>query len=166
MKKGNPYNCFLGLDILSSKEEEIVGCSVESLNGKGLNPYDIIREKILTAIDTQGLKWVKSWAVAKLIKPMNYKTKNNYSGVNLLFLGFILEKYNTSNPFFLSYKQAVDMGGQVKEGSKGIPIFYWSTEGKRKETKKVKTTTNTTTEKSNTTEVEELIKFSFLKYMD
>lgn len=63
--------------------------------------------------------------------PANYTTQKPYRGINILLLmaaGF-------DDCRFLTYKQAQEIGAQVRKGEKGTPIAFWSTfEGKDKKT--------------------------------
>jgi len=53
--------------------------------------------------------------------PKNLVSKKGYRGVNL----FILACSPYSSPYWLTYKQAVDLGGHVKRGSKSMPVIFW-----------------------------------------
>ncbi|MCU0385515.1 MAG: zincin-like metallopeptidase domain-containing protein [Flavihumibacter sp.] len=120
-------NYFQGLEIISVERE-----ALEGLNGDYKNAYEVIKEKIFEAIDHHGKEWVKAWACSKRVGPMNYKTRHRYSGINSFFLGSYLLYKHEINPYFLTYKQAQEMGGNVKKGAKGLNIFYWSDAGKGK----------------------------------
>lgn len=161
-------NTLLGLEIISESQEKNLGISIEGLSGTGISPYDIIKEKIIHAIETQDKKWIRSWAVAKLVNPLNYSSKSYYRGINAFFLGSFLYSSKDLNPFFLTYKQALEHGGNVKKGASGIPIMYWSEKGKGKGKVIVDTKTgkpvkgDVSTE--DTKEIETKYTYKFLKY--
>lgn len=160
---------FLGLECISSANVKVLSCP-SGLSGAGSKtPYQIIQERIFDSIETYDKMWVQSWAVAKAVKPVNYKTKHEYSGLNNFFLGnylYITQKFE--NPFFVTYNQAKQLGGQVKQGAKGIPIFYWSDSGKG--TKKVKIDSKTgkpadsDTDEADIKVEDKKYKYQFLKY--
>jgi antirestriction protein ArdC len=50
----------------------------------------------------------------------NFKSGNTYQGINQL----MLMASNRPSPNWLTFKQALDMGGNVKKGSKGVPILF------------------------------------------
>lgn len=52
--------------------------------------------------------------------PYNYKTGAFYNGQNILMLW--MNTYNRSA--WLTYKQALELGGQVRKGEHGLPIIY------------------------------------------
>jgi antirestriction protein ArdC len=48
-------------------------------------------------------------------------SKKPYRGINV----FILSLMGYKSPFWLSYKQASELGGQVKKGEHGCPVVFW-----------------------------------------
>lgn len=54
--------------------------------------------------------------------PQNYVSKRPYSGVNHVLLWDVASVYPTAQ--FLTFKQATDLGGHVKKGEKGYPVYY------------------------------------------
>ncbi len=83
--------------------------------------YDIITERIIEAIESGDvLPWRKTWK-SKHGAPRNLKSGKTYRGINV----FLLSMLNYENPFFLTYRQAKEMNGQVKTGEKGCPVVFW-----------------------------------------
>lgn len=87
--------------------------------------------KKVTQIVIDGLKkghlvWKKSWKSAGLDEvPMNYKSKKRYHGSNVIVLSVIqLTKGYTFNKW-VTYKGALDLGGNVIKGEKGYPVVFW-----------------------------------------
>ena len=79
------------------------------------NIFDSITDKIIAIIEAGDAKGGISWAGqgAKSGIPVNLLTKNAYSGINVLILwGEAAAKGYRSN-YWLTFKQAVDMGGNV-----------------------------------------------------
>ena len=78
-----------------------------------------ITDQIIANLET-AKKWDKPWnAVSEA--PSNAISGKNYKGINWLILS--LSKY--SNPQWLTYKQAKELGGNVKKGEKGTQIIYF-----------------------------------------
>lgn len=71
------------------------------------------------------LPWVCTWK--KYTNgdnlPCNFITKKHYRGINAFWL--MIMPY--SSPYWLSYKQAKELGGNVKKGEKATPVVYYST---------------------------------------
>lgn len=53
----------------------------------------------------------------------NFTTSKRYNGINSLILSHYQSKHNFKTGLFATYKQWAQIGLQVKEGSKGFPIF-------------------------------------------
>ena len=84
--------------------------------------YEIVTNKILEDIEkTEKLTWVKSWKTNGGAIPMNGKSKKQYNGINF----FLLQMYGYSSPYWLTYKQVTEMGGNVRKGEKGAMVVFW-----------------------------------------
>lgn len=71
------------------------------------------------------------------IMPSNGKTGNFYSGINTLMLWIGQQEKGFTSSRWLTYKQAQELGGQVKKGEKSTPgIFYKTLEKETGETDK------------------------------
>jgi hypothetical protein len=64
--------------------------------------------------------------------PRNFRTDKPYRGVNIL----LLWSSPYSSPFWLTYKQAMELNGSVREGEKGTPIVFYKQLPIRKEDQK------------------------------
>jgi antirestriction protein ArdC len=53
--------------------------------------------------------------------PQNLVSKKNYRGFNFIYL----LSFGYEQPYFLSFKQAQDLGGHVKKGAKSIEVIFW-----------------------------------------
>jgi antirestriction protein ArdC len=84
------------------------------------NVYQIITDRIIDKLNQGVSPWVKPWSNDNRLA-MNFISKKPYKGIN-----FILTNFSQfSSPYWLSYKQASSLGGQVKAGSKSTPIVYY-----------------------------------------
>lgn len=89
--------------------------------------YQSITNKIITALESGTMPWLKPWkdATGKVstnaLHPFNGSTGRNYTGTNLLLLG--CTSYS-SNAWY-SYKQCEALGGNVKKGEKSTMVIYW-----------------------------------------
>ena len=82
----------------------------------------VVTQKILHSIETgQFEKFTQSWSSRQASHPVNFATKKPYSGVNVWLLGMT----EFSRPEWLTYKQATELGGQVRKGeSATLACFY------------------------------------------
>jgi antirestriction protein ArdC len=84
--------------------------------------YEIITERIVGLLKEGVCPWRRPWNLMPL-PPQNFASGRRYSGINM----FLLSVIGYEVPLFLTFKQVTERGGNVKKGSKGLPIIYWST---------------------------------------
>lgn len=83
---------------------------------------EIVTEKIIQRLEQGVVPWHMPWRrVGVDMTPANLVSKKAYKGVNVLLLG--CQGY--SSRWWLSYKQAQKLGGQVRKGEKSTPIIFW-----------------------------------------
>ena len=83
---------------------------------------DMIAEKIIAKIETEQLTpWQKPWTSKEVGLPRNGVTNKTYRGWNLFMLVFM-----SDNPYWFTYKQAKELGGNVKAGETAVPVVYWN----------------------------------------
>jgi antirestriction protein ArdC len=84
---------------------------------------EVIVSRVLEAIEAkQKLPWQKPWR-STAFHPRNFATKRNYSGMNIFLTMFLGE--SASNQY-LTFKQAQELGGNIKKGAKSLPIGFFS----------------------------------------
>ena len=82
--------------------------------------YSMVTDKILNLLEEGTVPWHKPWRTVDDF-PKNLVSKKPYRGINVWMLAFS----PFSSPWWLSYKQAKSLGGNVKEGEKSTPIIFW-----------------------------------------
>jgi antirestriction protein ArdC len=92
------------------------------------NLYDEITDKIIAELEAGCLPWVQPWgtaaARAPLAMPRNAETHRQYSGINVLILwGAVIEKGFTGQSW-LTFRQALSLGGHVRKGERGTMVVY------------------------------------------
>lgn len=80
--------------------------------------YQAITDLIIERLEQGTVPWL-SPSIARVGYPRNFSTQKFYSGINVFLLGC----QEFASPYFLTYKQAVELGGHVKKGEKGFPII-------------------------------------------
>ena len=65
------------------------------------------------------MPWKKPWAEKGF--PKNLVSGKEYQGINC----FLLHMAPHASPYFLTYKQAQDRGGNVRKDEHGYPVVYW-----------------------------------------
>jgi len=83
----------------------------------------VVTQKILHAIETgEFSKFVQSWSTRQASHPVNFLTGKPYSGVNVWLLGMTEFSRNE----WLTYKQAAELGGQVRKGEESTMACFYS----------------------------------------
>ena len=92
------------------------------------NLYSEITDKIITELEAGRVPWVQPWgtaaAKASLSMPQNASTGRTYSGINVLLLwGAVIER-GFSGQSWLTFRQALSLGGNVRKGERGTTVVY------------------------------------------
>ncbi len=90
--------------------------------------YQEITEKIIAELEAGRVPWVQPWgteaAKAPLDMPKNAVTQRRYSGINVLILwGAVIER-GFSGQAWLTFRQALGLGGNVRKGERGTTVVY------------------------------------------
>lgn len=90
--------------------------------------YDEITDKIIAELEAGRVPWVQPWATAvakaPLAMPQNASTGRQYSGVNILILwGAVIER-GFAGQSWLTFRQALSLGGHVRKGERGTTVVY------------------------------------------
>jgi antirestriction protein ArdC len=89
--------------------------------------YDEITDKIVAELEAGRVPWVQPWgtvAKAPLAMPKNASTGRQYSGVNILILwGAVIERGFVCQSW-LTFRQALALGGHVRKGERGTTVVY------------------------------------------
>jgi antirestriction protein ArdC len=92
------------------------------------NLYDDITGKIIAELEAGRFPWVQPWgtpeAGAPLAMPQNAATGRRYSGINVLILwGAVIER-GFPGQSWLTFRQALSLGGNVMKGERGTTVVY------------------------------------------
>lgn len=86
--------------------------------------YQEVTDRIVTAIEAGTAPWLRPWRDDKSgsgMEPYNAVTGRPYNGINLLILG--------SAPYadlgWMTYKQAQELGANVRKGEHGTMVIFW-----------------------------------------
>jgi antirestriction protein ArdC len=99
-----------------------------------MNVYEIITEQIMEKLRQGDIPWHRPWAGGE--PPKNLASKRPYSGINV----WLLASTHYASPYWVSYKQAQDLGGNVRAGEHSTMVVFWKQlEVKDKETGEMET---------------------------
>lgn len=79
------------------------------------NVYNYVTDRIISELEKGNIPWCKNWKGQKAI---NYLTRKEYKGINLLLLPFPGE--------YMTFKQVGEAKGTVKKGEKSHMIVYYN----------------------------------------
>ena len=90
--------------------------------------YDDITDKIIADLEEGRFPWVQPWgtaaAKAPLAMPRNAATARQYSGINVLILWGAVIQHGYPTQHWLTFRQALSLGGNVRKGEHGTTVVY------------------------------------------
>jgi antirestriction protein ArdC len=90
--------------------------------------YQEITEQIIAELEAGHVPWVQPWgtvaAKASVSIPKNAATQRRYSGINVLILWAAVIDRGFSAQSWLTFRQALGLGGNVRKGEHGTTVVY------------------------------------------
>jgi antirestriction protein ArdC len=89
------------------------------------NIYETVTERIIATLENGVIPWKKEWRNVRVDGgglPYNLLSKRPYRGINILTLA--CSGFNSAG--WCTYKQAQELGYQVRKGEKSSPVVFWS----------------------------------------
>jgi antirestriction protein ArdC len=83
-----------------------------------MKAYEVITERIITKMEQGQIPWKKPW---KFQAPRNFVSRRQYQGINLL----LLTMSEFGSPYWLTFRQAKELGGYIKSSEHGTPVIFW-----------------------------------------
>jgi antirestriction protein ArdC len=81
--------------------------------------YSIVTERIINLLESGVVPWRRPWTSTGL--PRNLVSKKPYRGVNF----FLLSASKYVSPFWLTMRQANELGGHVRKGEESTAVVFW-----------------------------------------
>lgn len=88
--------------------------------------YQEVTDRIISELEQGRVPWVQPWgqAQAGIGLPKNAATERGYSGINILILwGAVIEQGYAAQSW-LTFRQALSLGGNVRKGERGTTVVY------------------------------------------
>ena len=98
-----------------------------------MDTYAIVNEKIISLLEAGIVPWRKPWASTGL--PRNLVSMKPYRGVNV----FLLSASKYVSPFWLTLRQANELGGHVRKGEESSVVTFWKVEDVKQRTQDLDT---------------------------
>lgn len=92
------------------------------------NLYDDITNKIIAELEAGRVPWVQPWGTAAakgpLALPKSAASGRQYSGINILILWGAVTEQGFTGQSWLTFRQALSLGGHVRKGERGTTVVY------------------------------------------
>lgn len=92
--------------------------------------YTRITNQIIAALEKGTKPWMQPWnaahAAGAVSRPLRFNGQP-YSGINILSLWASAMGHGFAAPIWMTFKQAIELGGCVRKGEKGSPVVYANT---------------------------------------
>ena len=90
--------------------------------------YQEVTDKIIAELEAGRVPWVQPWGSAgvnaTLGLPKNAATGRQYSGINIIILWAAVAERGFTGQRWLTFRQALALGGHVRQGEKGTTVVY------------------------------------------
>ena len=89
--------------------------------------YDEVTARIIAELEAARFPWVQPWGTAGAAAPglpRNALTVRSYSGVNVLILWGAVIEHGWPSQGWLTFRQAIEAGGNVRKGERGTTVVY------------------------------------------
>lgn len=92
----------------------------------GASLYSQITDRIIAELEQGRVPWVQPWghAEARLGLPKNAASGRSYSGINILILWGAVIEHGFATQNWLTFRQALNLGGSVRKGEHGTTVCY------------------------------------------
>jgi antirestriction protein ArdC len=86
--------------------------------------YSDVTARIVAELEAGAAPWIKPWsATPGANMPCNAATNRPYSGCNVILL-WMAQTAGYRSPRYLTFKQAVELGGHVRKGERGTRVYF------------------------------------------
>jgi antirestriction protein ArdC len=87
--------------------------------------YQEVTDRIIKALEAGTPPWHCPWDGGNLSLPQNIANGHRYRGINILLLHLTATDHGYNSSRWLTFKQALALGGHVRKGESGTPIVFY-----------------------------------------
>ena len=84
-----------------------------------MNVYESITQQIIDQLEQGTVPWRRPWRTRGV--PRNLLSLKPYRGINV----WLLLSRPYASPYWLTFRQANEIGGTVRKGEKGTTVMFW-----------------------------------------
>lgn len=88
--------------------------------------YEVITARIMELLDKGIVPWHRPWRGGRAGKPKNLASGKDYRGVNTFLLHCASMAAGYDSPYWLTFKQTQERGGNIRKGEHGMPVVFWN----------------------------------------
>src|SRR6202048_4684791 len=86
--------------------------------------YAEVSARIVAELEAGAAPWIRPWsAMPGANTPCNAVTNRPYSGCNVVLL-CMAQAAGYRTPRYLTFKQALELGGHVRKGERGTKVYF------------------------------------------
>jgi antirestriction protein ArdC len=86
--------------------------------------HQIVTDRMIAALQQGTVPWRKPWQAAAG-QPRSMSTGQPYRGINRFLLGLTAAEEGYSSPYWGTYRQISELGGQVRKGERSTLVVFW-----------------------------------------
>jgi antirestriction protein ArdC len=87
--------------------------------------YESITARIIEALEGGHIPWSKPWRSVGGQVPTSLQTGKPYRGINVWMLSLESMLKGFTSPYWVTFKQAKERGGNVRKGEQGTQVILW-----------------------------------------
>lgn len=87
--------------------------------------YQAVTDRMVRALEQGVVPWRTPWTLGG--RPRSMSTGNPYRGINTWLLSLASHEHGWRSPWFGTYRQIQEHGGQVRQGEKSTLVTFWKT---------------------------------------
>lgn len=99
-------------------------------NDERKDVYQVVTDSIVAILEKGARPWAQSWTDAGGGSMPLRHGGDRYRGINVLILWGAQAAGGYQSPYWMTYRQAGELGGQVRKGEKGTMVVYYGTAAK------------------------------------
>lgn len=91
--------------------------------------YSRVTHQIISFLEAGTRPWIQPWNSAHAAGPVSRPLRFNgdpYSGINILTLWGSAMQHRFAAPIWMTFRQALELGGHVRKGESGSPVVFAS----------------------------------------
>lgn len=95
-----------------------------------IDVYQKVTDKIIADLEQGELTWLKPWSAGNMDGRVTKPLRHNgmaYNGINVLMLWGAAMEAGYCSPYWMTFKQAKELGAHVRKGERGNSVVYANT---------------------------------------